>query len=182
MAKSLAHSKCMCKYHIKLSPGHRRKIICNQLSADIQQYIRGLFKWKGAELLEGQMIPGHMQLLLSLPPKYCVSSFMRCLKDKSAMLIFEGYGNLKCKLGSGHFWAAGYYVSAVGLNEASIKKYIREQDILEDNDCQRIQRPFQGQPVVSPLRPHIVKASAFRCRSSLCSFRAPSCHPLYGWS
>ena len=182
MAESLAHSKWVCKYHIVFSPKYRRKIIYNQLRADIQQYIRDLCKWKGVEILEGHMMPDHVHLLLSIPPKYCVSSFMRCLKDKSAMLIFEGYGNLKCKLGSGHFWAAGYYVSAVGLNEASIKKYIREQDILEDNDCQRIQRPFQGQPVVSPLRPHIVKASAFRCRSSLCSFRAPSCHPLYGWS
>ena len=81
-----------------------------------------------AEILEGHMMPDHVHLLLSIPPKYCVSSFMGYLKGKSAMMIFEKHGNLKYKFGNRHFWATGYYVSTVGLNEATIKKYIREQE------------------------------------------------------
>jgi len=148
MAQSLAHSKWVCKYHIVFSPKYRRKIIYNQLRVDIQQYIRDLCKWKGVEILEGHMMPDHVHLLLSIPPKYCVSSFMGYLKGKSAMMIFEKHGNLKYKFGNRHFWATGYYVSTVGLNEATIKKYIREQekqDMLEDKlTTKEYDDPFKG--------------------------------------
>ena len=128
MAESLAHSKWVCKYHIVFSPKYRRKIIYNQLRADIQQYIRDLCKWKGVEILEGHMMPDHVHLLLSIPPKYCVSSIMGYLKGKSAMMIFKKHGNLKYKFGNRHFWATGYYVSTVGGNKAAIEKYIRSQE------------------------------------------------------
>ena len=101
-----------------------------------------------AEILEGHMMPDHVHLLLSIPPKYCVSSFMGYLKGKSAMMIFEKHGNLKYKFGNRHFWATGYYVSTVGLNEATIKKYIREQekqDMLEDKlTTKEYNDPFKG--------------------------------------
>ena len=101
-----------------------------------------------AEILEGHMMPDHVHLLLSIPPKYCVSSFMGYLKGKSAMMIFEKHGNLKYKFGNRHFWATGYYVSTVGLNEATIKKYIREQekqDMLEDKlTTKEYDDPFKG--------------------------------------
>ena len=74
------------------------------------------------------MVPDHVHLLLSIPPKYCVSSFMGYLKGKSAMMIFEKHGNLKYKFGNRHFWATGYYVSTVGGNKAAIEKYIRNQE------------------------------------------------------
>ena len=80
-------------------------------------------------------MPDHVHLLLSIPPKYCVSSFMGYLKGRSATMIFEKHANLKYKFGNKHFWTTGYYVSTVGLNEATIAKYIREQekqDMLED--------------------------------------------------
>ena len=148
MAESLAHSKWVCKYHIVFSPKYRRKIIYNQLSADIQQYIRDLCKWKGVEILEGHMMPDHVHLLLSTLPKYCVSSFMGYLKGKSAMMIFEKHENLKYKFGNRHFWETRYYVSTVGLNEATIKKYIREQekqDMLEDKlTTKEYNDPFKG--------------------------------------
>ena len=73
-------------------------------------------------------MPDHVHLLLSIPPKYSVSSFMGYLKGKSVMMIFEKHGNLKYKLGNKHFWATGYYVSTVGFNEATVAKYIREQE------------------------------------------------------
>ena len=128
MAESLAHTKWMCKYHIVFTPKYHRKIIYNQLRLDIQQIIKDLCKWKGIEIIEGHMMPDHVHLLLSIPPKYSISAVMGYLKGKSAMMTFEKHSNLKYKFGNRHFWATGYYVSTVGLNEATIAKYIREQD------------------------------------------------------
>ena len=149
MAQSLAHTKWMCKYHIVFCPKYRRKIIYNQLRKDIQQIIRDLCKWKGVEILEGHMMPDHVHLLLSISPKTSISSFMGYLKGKSAMMIFDKHANLKYKFGNRQFWATGYYVSTVGLNEATIKKYIREQETA-DKMTDKISRkeyedPFKGQ-------------------------------------
>ena len=131
MANSLAHTKWVCKYHIVFTPKYRRKIIYNQLRADIQTIIKDLCKWKGVEIIEGNMMPDHIHLLLSIPPKYSVSNFMGYLKGKSVMMIFERHGNLKYKFGNRNFWATGYYVSTVELNTATIQKYIREQDKMD---------------------------------------------------
>ena len=146
MANSLAHKKWVCKYHIVFTPKYRRKMIYNQLRADIQTIIKDLCKWKGVEIIEGNMMPDHIHLLLSIPPKYSVSNFMGYLKGKSAMMIFERHGNLKYKFGNSNFWATGYYVSTVGLNTATIQKYIREQDKMDQMEDslskKRICRPF----------------------------------------
>jgi putative transposase len=149
MAESLAHTKWMCKYHIVFTPKYRRKIIYYELRADIQQIIKDLCKWKGIEILEGHMMPDHIHLMVSIPPKYSVSSFMGYLKGKSAMMIFDRHANLKYKFCNRNFWSTGYYVSTVGLNEATIAKYIREQE-KEDQIMDRIttkehQDPFKGQ-------------------------------------
>ena len=127
-ANSIAHTKWMCKYHIVFTPKYRRKIIYIQYRKDIQEYIKTLCKYKGVEIIDGHMMPDHLHLLLSIPPKQSVSSFMGYLKGKSALMIFDKHANLKYKFGNRHFWAEGYYVSTVGLNEATIKKYIEEQE------------------------------------------------------
>lgn len=148
MANSLSHTKWMCKYYIVFIPKYRRKVIYHKLRTDIQGYIRDLCKWKGVEILEGHMMPDHIHLLLSIPPKQSISSFMGYLKGKSSMMIFKDHGNLRYKFGNSNFWATGYYVSTVGLNEATIRKYIREQekeDILEDKLTKReYNNPFKG--------------------------------------
>jgi putative transposase len=128
MDKSLAHTKWMCKYHIVFTPKYRRKIIYSKLRKDIIEIIRNLCKWKGVEIIEGHAMPDHIHLLVSIPPKLSVSDFMGYLKGKSAMMIFDRHSNLKYKFGNRNFWSTGYYVSTVGLNEATIAKYIREQD------------------------------------------------------
>lgn len=87
MANSLAHTKWVCKYHIVFTPKYRRKIIYNELRSDIRQNIRDLCKWKGIEIIEGHIMPDHIHLLLSIPPKYSVSQIMGYLKGKSAMMI-----------------------------------------------------------------------------------------------
>ena len=125
---SLAHTKWMCKYHIVFTPKYRRKIIYNQIRKDIGEIMHELCKYKGVEIIEGHMMPDHVHMLLSIPPKYSVSSVMGYLKGKSALMIFERHANLKYKYGNRHFWCEGYYVSTVGLNEETIKKYIAEQE------------------------------------------------------
>ena len=147
-AKSLAHTKYMCKYHIVFIPKYRRKIIYNKLRTEIQKYIKDLCKWKVVEIIEGHMMPDHVHLLVEIPPRISVSSFMGYLKGKSSLMIFEKNPNLKYKFGNRNFWATGYYVSTVGLNEATIRKYIREQeheDVMEDKLSKKeYTNPFKG--------------------------------------
>jgi len=125
---SLAHTKWMCKYHIVFSPKYRRKVIYNQIRKDVGEILRTLCQYKGVEIHEGHLMPDHVHLLMSIPPKYSVSSVMGYLKGKSALMIFERHANLKYKYGNRHFWSEGYYVSTVGLNEETIRKYIAEQE------------------------------------------------------
>ena len=120
---SLSHTKWVCKYHIVFVPKYRRKIIYNQYLRDLQEIIRTLCK-KSEELLEGNMMPDHVHLLISIPPKTSVSSFMGYLKGKSALMMFDKHANLKYKFGNRHFWAEGYYVSKVRLYQIAIRKYI----------------------------------------------------------
>ena len=148
MAQSLSHSKWLCKYHIVFTPKYRRKVIYYQLRADIQKIIKDLCKWKGIEIVEGHMMSDHVHLLLSIPPKYSISQIMGYLKGKSAMMVFERHANLKYKFGNRHFWAEGYYVSTVGLNTATIQKYIREQEkedrIMDKLKTKEYVDPFKG--------------------------------------
>ena len=148
MAECLAHTKYVCKYHIVFTPKYRRKIIYFQLRMDIRQIIKDLCKWKGVTIIEGHLMSDHIHLLVSIPPKYAVSSFMGYLKGKSSMMIFERHANLKYKFGNKHFWATGYYVSTVGLNSATVEKYIREQekaDQIEDKlTTKEYEDPFKG--------------------------------------
>ena len=110
----LSHTKWMCKYHIVFTPKYRRKIIYNQYKADIRDIIKQLCSYKGVEIIEGHLMPDHIHMLVSIPPKYSVSSFMGYLKGKSALMIFDRHANLKYKFGNRHFWSEGFYVSTVG--------------------------------------------------------------------
>ena len=145
----LAHTKWMCKYHIVFTPKYRRKIIYNQYKRDIREILIALCKYKGVEIIEVHLMEDHIHMLVSIPPKISISTFMGYLKGKSAMMIFDRHANLKYKFGNRHFWAEGYYVSTVGLNEATIKKYIQEQeknDILQDKlSVKEYEDPFKGQ-------------------------------------
>ena len=147
MERSLAHTRWMCKYHIVFTPKYRRKIIYNKLRRDIVQTIKDLCKWKGIEIIEGKAMPDHIHILVKIPPKMSISNFMGYLKGKSAMMIFARHGNLKYKFGNNNFWSTGYYVSTVGLNEATIAKYIREQDtydkMMDKISTKQLNDPFR---------------------------------------
>ena len=125
---SLAHTKWDCKYHIVFSPKFRRKEIYGELRTEIGQILRMLCDRKGVEIIEANACKDHIHMLVVIPPKMSVSSFMGYLKGKSTLIIFERHANLKYKYGNRHFWAEGYYVSTVGLNDQTVAKYIREQE------------------------------------------------------
>ena len=124
----LSHTKWLCKYHIVFTPKYRRKIIFNQYRESLIEFFKRLCSYKCVEIIEGHMMPDHVHLLLSIPPKTSIASFMGYLKGKSALMMFDKHANLKYKFGNRHFWAEGYYVSTVGLNESTIKKYIQDQE------------------------------------------------------
>ena len=95
---ALAHTKWMCKYHIVFTPKYRRKIIYYQYKADIRDIIAQLCRYKGVEIIEGHLMPDHIHILVSIPPKISISSFMGYLKGKSALMIFDKHANLKLQI------------------------------------------------------------------------------------
>lgn len=126
-AYGLSHTKWMCKCHIVFTPKYRRKVIYNQIRSDIGEILGKPCEYKGVEIVEGHLMPDHVRVLLAIPPKYSVASVMGHLKGESSLMIFDRHASLEYKSGNRKFWAEGCCVSTVGLNEATIAKYIREQ-------------------------------------------------------
>ena len=130
------------------APKYRRMVIYNQIKVDIGRILRKLCEQKGVEIIQAEACPDHIHMLIAIPPKYSVAQIMGYLKGKSALMIFDQHANLKYKFGNRHFWAEGYYVSTVGLNEATIKKYIQDQekhDIAMDKlSVKEYEDPFKG--------------------------------------
>lgn len=115
---------------------------------DIGVYLRRLCDYKGVEIIEAQACPDHIHMLVKIPPKISVSSFMGYLKGKSSLMIFDERANLKYNYGNRHFGAEGYYVSTVGINKNTIKRYIQNQDLEDKVKDQRSLKeykdPFTG--------------------------------------
>ena len=145
---SLSHTRWNCKYHIVFIPKYRRKAIYGKLRRDIGQILRQLCEYKNVEIIEAHAMSDHIHMLVRIPPKMAVSSFMGYLKGKSSLMIFERHANLKYKYGNRHFWAKGYYVSTVGLNTTVVEEYIRNQekeDMMSDNlSTKEYKDPFKG--------------------------------------
>ena len=132
---SLAHSKWNCKYHVVFAPKYRRMVIYKQIKVDIGKILRKLCEQKGIEIIEAELCPDHIHMLIKIPPKYSVAQIMGYLKGKSTLMIFDRHANLKYKYGNRHFWCRGYYVDTVGKNTKKIAEYIRNQlqeDIAND--------------------------------------------------
>ena len=121
---------------------------CNQLRKDIGEILKTLCRYQGVEIIEGHLMEDYVHMLVMIPPKKSVSAFMGYLKGKSVLMIFEKYANLKYKYENRHFWTEGYDVSTVGLNDATVTKYIREQeqyDIMMDKlSVKEYKDPFEG--------------------------------------
>ena len=104
--------------------------------------------YKGVDIVEAHAMPGHIHMLVRMPPKLGVSNFMGYLKGKTSLMIFDEHANLKYNYGSRHFWSEGYYVSTVGLNKATVQKYIRDQELEDQAEDRRSLKeykdPFTG--------------------------------------
>lgn len=124
--KSLAHTTWNCKYHIVFAPKYRRQIIYGQIKVDVGRILRQLCERKGVEIIEATACPDHIHMLVSIPPKLSVSSFVGYLKGKSSLMIFDQHANLKYKYGNRKFWYRGYYVDTVGRNRKIIQEYIKK--------------------------------------------------------
>ena len=145
--QSLAHTKWNCKYHIVFAPKYRRKVFFGQKRFEIGGIIRELCRWKGVELLSAEACPDHIHILVAIPPKMSVSSFMGFLKGKSSLMIYEKWGNMKFKYRNRQFWCRGYYVDTVGKNEKKIAEYISnplKQDEMSEQLVLDFQDPFNG--------------------------------------
>ena len=110
---SLAHTKWNCKYHIVFAPKYRRKVFYDEHRLEVREILRKLCEWKGVDIIEGEVCPDHIHILVSIPPKMSVSVFMGYLKGKSAMIIFQKWGNMKFAYRNREFWCKGYYVDTV---------------------------------------------------------------------
>ena len=134
---SLAHTTWNCKYHVVFAPKYRRKIFFGQKRLEIGAILRSLCEWKEVEIIEAEVCPDHVHMLVSIPPKLSVSGFMGYLKGKSSILIYQKYANMKFKYRNREFWCRGYYVDTVGKNKKAIQEYIANQ-LKEDKQMEQM--------------------------------------------
>ena len=149
---SLAHTKYNCKYHIVFAPKYRRKIFYGANREEIGKILRELCSWKQVKIIEAEVCPDHIHMLVRIPPNISVSSFMGYLKGKSSLMIFDRHANLKYKYGNRKFWCRGYFVDTVGKNAKKIEEYIRNQLLDDQAEDQLTLKeyidPFTGEPVM----------------------------------
>ncbi len=128
--QSLSHVRWDCKYHVVIVPKYRKKTLYGRFRHQVGDVLRDLCRQRGVELLEGHLMPDHIHMCLKVPPKFSIAFVIGFLKGKSAVRIHRNI--LKAKKVTGlHFWARGYCVSTVGLDEETVRRYIREQEKLE---------------------------------------------------
>ena len=142
---SLAHTVWNCKYHIVFAPKYRRKVFFNDKRIEIGKILRKLCDFKQVTIVEAEVCPDHIHMLVEIPPKMSVSGFVGYLKGKSSLIIYQRWGNLKFKYRNREFWCRGYYVDTVGKNKAKIAEYIRNQ-LKEDEAVVQLTIDFDEDP------------------------------------
>ena len=125
---SLSHTRWDCKYHVVFIPKRRKKKIFGVLRQHLGEILRELASHKESEIAEGHLMPDHIHMCLSIPPKYAVSGVVGYLKGKSAIQIARQFGGRERNFSGESFWARGYFVSTVGLDEHVVRAYIRNQE------------------------------------------------------
>ena len=126
--ESLSHTKWECKYHVVFIPKYRRKALYRELRRHLGEVFRDLAHRKESRVEEGHLLPDHVHMMISIPPKYAVSQVVGYIKGKSAIHLARVYGERKRNFVGQHFWARGYFVTTVGRDEATIRAYIRHQE------------------------------------------------------
>ena len=138
LQESLAHTKWECKYHIIFIPKYRRKVLYQGLRRELGSVFRELTEQREAQIVEGHLMPDHVHMLISIPPKYSVSQVMGYIKGKSAIHIARVYAGRRRNFVGQHFWARGYWVSTVGKDEAAVRRCIQDQE-KEDRRMEQLQ-------------------------------------------
>ena len=126
--RSLAHSRWECKYHIVFIPKYRKKVIFGQVKKYLGEVFHRLAEQRECRIEEGHLMPDHVHMMISIPPKYSVAQVVGYIKGKSAIHIAREFAGRKRNYVGQHFWARGYFVSTVGRDEAVIREYIRDQE------------------------------------------------------
>lgn len=126
-SNSLAHTKWNCKYHVVFASKYRRKVFYREKRREIGKILRMLSEWKKIKIVEAEVCPDHIHMLIEIPPKISVSSFMGYLKGKSSLIIYEQFPELKYKYRNREFWCRGFYVDTAGKNAKKIQEYIQQQ-------------------------------------------------------
>lgn len=126
--ESLSHSVWDCKYHVVWIPKYRKKALYGQLRAHMGEIIRELARQKESRVEEGHLMSDHIHMLISIPPKYAVASVVGFIKGKTAIHIARSFMGRRKNFVGQNFWARGYFVSTVGLDEAHVREYIKKQE------------------------------------------------------
>jgi putative transposase len=135
---SLSHTKWECKYHVVFIPKHRRKSLYGELRRELGAVFRELARQRESEIEEGHLMPDHVHMMISIPPKYSVSQVVGYVKGKSAIHVARVYGGKRRNFVGQNFWARGFFVSTVGRDEEVIRRYIRHQEA-EDRRIDQLQ-------------------------------------------
>ncbi|MEJ2446200.1 MAG: IS200/IS605 family transposase [Exilibacterium sp.] len=126
--ESLNHTRWDCKYHIVFIPKYRKKALFGQIRRELGEVFHRLAKQKESVIEEGHIMPDHVHMMISIPPKYSVAQVVGFIKGKSAIHIARMYMEKKRNYVGQHFWARGYFASTVGRDEQVIREYIRNQE------------------------------------------------------
>ena len=130
--QSLSHTRWDCKYHVVFIPKRRKKTVFGVLRKHLGGIFRELARHKESKVVEGHLMPDHVHMCLSIPPKHAVSNVVGYMKGKSAIAIARNFGGRMKNFTGEVFWARGYFVSTVGLDEEMVRAYIREQEGEDD--------------------------------------------------
>ena len=139
--ESLNHTRWECKYHVVFIPKCRRKALYGELRRNLGEVLRELASQKDCRIEEGHLMPDHVHMLLSVPPKYSVSQVVGYMKGKSAIYIARTYVGKRQNFTGQHFWARGFFVSTVGRDERTIREYIRNQEAEDKRHDQMVMWP-----------------------------------------
>ena len=126
--QSLCHTAWECKYHVVWIPKYRKKQLYGKLRKHLGTYLKDLARQKDSEILEGHLMADHVHMLISIPPKHAISMVIGFIKGKSAIHIARTYVGQRKNFTGQNFWARGYFVSTVGMDEETIREYIKKQD------------------------------------------------------
>lgn len=144
---SLSHTSWNCKYHIVFAPKYRRRVFYGQKRREIGAILRQLCEWKNVEIIEAEVCPDHVHMLVAIPPKISVASFVGFLKGKSLLLIYQKWANMRFKYRNREFWCRSYYVDTVGKNTTKVKEYIanqmKEDKMMEQMTITELLDPFK---------------------------------------